>query len=312
MTDARPALASPDAQAWTTRRLLAWTGQALAAKGVQEARLASEILLTHVIGGKRLDLFTDPDRPASASELATLRGLMARALKHEPVQYLTAQAFFFGLTLRCDKRALIPRPCTELIVERVLQHARARRRALAEAGPTQQAGAVVVDLCTGSGCVALALAKQLPGAAVHATDISRDALALAGENALALGLADRVSLHAGDLLSALPEGLRGGVDYLVANPPYIPDHEWEAVPTNVREHEPSLALRGGVDGLALVGPIVREAPHYLGPGGLLLVEIAACTSAAVLELARSTQGLAEAAVVKDLDGLDRVLVAHRA
>jgi release factor glutamine methyltransferase len=338
MPESRPGVESPDAQVWTTRRLLAWTGQALAAKGVDEARLASEILLGHVLGVKRLSLFTDPDRPASREELATLRGLMARALKHEPVQYLTGRAHFFGLELAADQRALIPRPCTEMIVERVLQEVRAVARARGaiagnapgeaavgvaagiddNAGPASSAEQhhktelVVADMCTGSGCIALALAKHLKGAArIYATDVSVEALGLARENARALGLVDRVELCEGDLLAALPESLAGRVDYLVANPPYIPDHEWDDVPDNVKLHEPTLALRGGTDGLALVGPLVRQAPHWLAPGGVLMVEIAACTSAAVLELARATPGLHAAEIIKDHEGLDRVLVATR-
>lgn len=334
--------------AWTTARLLAWIADAFTRRELDAPRLSAEILLEHVLGMPRLKLYLDPERVASAEELGALRGLVGRALKDEPVQYLTGQAWFFGLQLAVDKRVLIPRPCTETIVEAVLQDARQR----------SIAAPVIADICTGSGCIALALGSQIRSARVLATDLSSDALAVAEANlqrlsaaamtkrgmkplgsgevlaalraagvtdatpavagkgvsdsrAEATTLADRVTLHQGDLLAALPPAIRGSVDYLVSNPPYIPDHEWEGVPANVKQHEPTSALRGGADGLKFVAPLIAQAAEWLKPGGLLLIELAACTSEQALSLAGENAELHCAKIIKDLEGLDRVLSARR-
>ncbi|MCE2925131.1 MAG: peptide chain release factor N(5)-glutamine methyltransferase [Phycisphaeraceae bacterium] len=311
MADARatPAPTTPPTAAgvaghdgWDTRRLLGWIQQAFASRAMDSPRLAAEILLAHVLGTERLKLYMDPDRPASQSELATLRGLVQRALRHEPVQYLTGQGWFFGLPFAVDRRVLIPRPCTEVIVETVLQDARGK-------GAKEPA---IADICTGSGCIAAALAKNIKGARAHASDASGDALAVARANAQRLGVGERVEFYEGDLLGALPPSLRGTLGYLVSNPPYIPDHEWDAVPANVKDHEPALALRGGIDGLTFVRPLIEQAAEWLAPGGMLLVEIAACTGGEVLELAYAQPGLAGAQIIKDLEGHERVLMARRA
>ncbi|MBL8991586.1 MAG: peptide chain release factor N(5)-glutamine methyltransferase [Phycisphaerae bacterium] len=293
---------------WTTRRLMAWMTEAFGRKGLDAPRLSAEILVSRVLGCERLRLYTDPDRPASPAELQTLRDLVGRALKHEPVQYLTAEAWFFGLPLLVDRRVLIPRPCTELIVEHVLQHARASTAHRSpDAGPVR-----IADVCTGSGCIAVALARHLPAAEILAADLSADALDVTAANAARHGVADRVEFLRGDLLDALPDRVTAGLDYLVSNPPYISDAEWADVPPNVRDHEPELALRGGPDGLSLVRRLIEHAPGWLRPGGVLLVECAASNAGRAAELARSTAGLTAVSVLRDLEGHDRVVAAQRA
>ncbi len=274
---------------------------AFTTRGLDSPRLCAEILLSHVLGCDRLRLYMETDRPASPDEREQLRRLVRRALDHEPIQYLTGEAWFFGLRLKADRRALIPRPSTETIVEHLLQHGRASDEPGKRTGPVR-----IADVCTGSGCIAVALAKNMPGAGIVATDISADALELARENAESLGVADRVEFIEGDLLAPLAG--RGPFDWIVSNPPYIPDHEWGAVEPNVKDHEPTAALRGGADGLDLVGPIIERARGLLAPGGGLLVEIAACTAGDVLALA-SRAGWPDPRILKDHEGLDRVLVA---
>ncbi|MFN0010271.1 MAG: N5-glutamine methyltransferase family protein [Phycisphaerales bacterium] len=350
------AQAAPSPQVWTTRSLLAWMTTAFTAKGLDSPRLCAEILLAHVIhhdapdNSVRLRLYTEPDREAAPEELAKLRGLVGRALKHEPVQYLTGQAWFFGLPFFVDPRVLIPRPSSETIVETLLQELRRQRApsvsegsgfdtqpvaaATADAGTAEPGGTPVpapirpipkrrvdatpvflADVCTGSGCLGIALAKHLHGARVLMSDISIDALEVAAANAARHNVHERIELLPGDLLAPIGERLPGfapeGLDALVANPPYIPDHEWEAIEPNVKDHEPHSALRAGRDGMAFVAPLVQHAPGLLRPGGWLLVEIAACTSAAVLEAARGHALLEGARVLKDGDALDRVMVARR-
>ncbi len=284
--------------------------EAFTQKGLDSPRLSAEVLLAHVIGCERLRLYMDVDRPANDIERAALRDLVKRALSDEPVQYLTGEAWFYGLRLKVDARVLIPRPCTEVIVEQVLHHCKSRPGFGGRTGE----GALIADVCTGSGAIALALAKNLGGARVVATDISGDALGVARENASALGLAERVEFVEGDLLKALAEhptaGQDGELSFLVANPPYIPDDEWEAVPANVREHEPVLALRGGMDGLALVRPLLTEGPRLVKPGGLVLVEVAASRAGEALAIAEQNPRLKKHEVLRDLEGLDRVIRAE--
>lgn len=285
--------------------------EAFTQKGLDAPRLSAEVLLAHVIGCERLRLYMDVDRPANDIERAALRDLVKRAMDDEPVQYLTGEAWFFGLRLKVDRRVLIPRPCTELIVEQVLHHCKSRPGFGGKTGE----GVLIADVCTGSGAIALALAKHLAGARVVATDISAEALAVAAENAESLGLSDRVELVEGDLLGALTEhptaGQEGELGFLVSNPPYIPDDEWEAVPANVREHEPVLALRGGMDGLALVRPLLTDGPRLVKAGGLVLVEVAASRAGEALAIAEQNPRLKNAEVLRDLEGLDRVIRAER-
>lgn len=307
----RPTTTDP----WTTRRLLAWISGALARKGIESPRLCAELLLTHVIGGDRLRLYTDPDRPASPLERDRLRDLVGRALNHEPLQYLIGEWRFFGMDFRVDRRALIPRPATETIVEHVLTHARAQPGFGGAGTGGGGEGLHIADIGTGSGCIAVALAAQLPGARIVATDTSAEALDLARENAVRHGVNDRIDFLAGDLLSPLSEHppTRGKpcLHYLVSNPPYIPDDEWAAVPPNVQDHEPVSALRGGEDGLRFVRQLIQRGPDLLHPGGLLLVETATTRAAAALELLRAQHGMADAKILPDFEGLPRVVAARR-
>ncbi len=284
---------------WTTRRLLAWTHDHFAKKGVDSPRVAAEMLLAHVLGTQRLRLYMDPDRPASDLERAAFRALVERAAAHEPVQYLVGEAPFFSLSFKVNPSVLIPRPSTETIVEHIVQHV---RRTPGFTAP------LIADVGTGSGAIAIALAKNIPTARVMATDISQEALALAKENAKAQGdnVAQRIDFLHGDLLEPL-QGQR--LRFLVSNPPYISDDEWAEVASNVKDYEPVTALRGGVDGLKYLRPLIAQAREYLDTPGQLLLEIAASQKAAVLKLAEETPGLKNAHVLVDHEALPRVLVA---
>jgi len=284
-------------------------------KGLESPRRMGEMLIAHVLGTERLKLYMDPDRPATPLELEQLRGMVRRALAHEPIQYLVGEESFFGMTFGVDPRVLIPRPSTQTIVEEVLHHARGsvEGRSLRESDAGE--GILIADMCTGSGCLAAALAANLKGARVVASDLSEDALACARENLERHGLSDRVELAQGDLLAPIEAhpvaGRAGALRYLVANPPYIPDHEWDEVAPNVKDHEPTMALRAGSDGMDYVRTIIERGPERLAGGGLLCVECAASHAHEVLGLADAHAMLERARIVKDSDGLDRVLVAHR-
>jgi len=282
--------------------------EAFTRQKLDSPRLFAELLMAHVLGCDRLKLYMEADRMASPLERQTLRDLVGRALKHEPVQYLVQEAWFFGLPFTVNPKVLIPRPSTETIVEQVLMHTRAEPGFGGKTGE----GICFADLCTGSGCIAVALLKNLPAARCLATDISRDAIDIAVSNAKRHGVADRVEFLQGDLLSPLLDHPAGrDLHYLLSNPPYIPDSEWDSVEPNVKEHEPHTALRGGVTGLDFVRPIIEGAAPRLRPGGLLLVEVAAATAPTVLDLAKSQPDLEAARIEKDFEGLPRVLVARK-
>ncbi len=284
---------------WTTKELLNWMSGTFKDRAIDSPRLCAELLLSHVLGCDRMRLYMDADRPTTPEERETLRGLVGRTLKHEPVQYLVGEAWFFGLPMHVDRRVLIPRPATETIVEHALQHLRRAERA--------HEAIRIADVCTGSGCVAIALAKQLPKAELVATDISDDALEVARLNAERHGVADRIDFRAGNLLEPLQRERFG---LIVANPPYIPDREWDDVAPNVRDHEPTLALRGGSDGLDLVRPLLAGAPAHAEPGAWVLVEAADSNALAALELVRTTDAYASAEVLDDFEGLPRVVAAR--
>lgn len=302
---------SAQSDIWTTRRLIAWMTEAFTKAELDSPRLFAEMLVAHVLGCDRLRLYTDADRPASPIERQQLRDLVGRALKHEPVQYLVGEGWFFGLPYFVDSSVLIPRPATETIVEEVLRHARVEPGFGGKTGE----GVRFVDVCTGSGCIAISLLKQLPKATAIALDISPEALATAGRNAQRHNVQDRIQFLDGDLLAPLLDHPDGhGFHFIVANPPYIPDHEWDLpgmVWRNVREYEPHLALRGGPDGLALIRPLIEQAPARLREGGMLIIETAASTTAQTAALFEATGLLDNIRIVKDHEGLDRVVVGKR-
>ncbi len=284
---------------WTTRRLLDWMTDAFRKRGLDSPRMLAEQLLAHVLGCERIRLYTAADRPAGDDERERLRDLVARALNDEPIQYLVGEAWFDGLPFDVDPRVLIPRPSTATILDAA--------RAYFEGFP--QAGPLVADVCTGSGIIAVALLKHLPGARAIATDISPDALEVARHNAQRHAVLDRIDFRAGDLLEPLQAD--APLDAILANPPYIPDHEWPDVEPNVKNHEPHGALRAGPEGLDLIRPLLDRAPDLLRPGGLLAIELACSHAEIVLAAARADARLTGSVVLDDVDSLPRVLVACR-
>jgi release factor glutamine methyltransferase len=269
--------AAPDAGPWTVARLLAWTREYLTRYQVESPRLCSEILLAHALGCERLRLFTQYESVPADEALAKFRTAVKQAAAGQPIAYLTGVKEFFALTFEVTPDVLIPRPETEILVERLVHLARHGGLGLASlsgAAPQQSDAAPparVLDLCTGSGCIAVALAKHLPQTAIAASDISAAALAVAQRNATRHAVADRITFASGDLFA--PWDGAAPFDALVSNPPYIAETEWATLPRNVREHEPRAALAGGPDGLDVIRRIIAEAPRHLAAGGHLLLEI---------------------------------------
>ena len=277
-------------EAWTPLRLMAWTQGFFARGGVDAPRLTAEILLAHALSCDRVRLYLDFDKPLGAPELAAFRELVRRRAAGEPTAWLTGRREFFGHPFRVDSRVLVPRPETELLVE----------TAIALLPP----GGALLDLCTGSGCIAISTALARPDARVVATEISPEALRVARENAEALGA--RVELLEGDLDAPVSAGER--FDLIVSNPPYVPSGEIEGLAREVRR-EPRIALDGGADGLDVIRRIVSCAPSRLRPGGLLVIEMHE-THAAPLPALCLAAGFAEALIHRDLAALPRWVVAR--
>jgi release factor glutamine methyltransferase len=258
-------------------------------KTSETGRLDAELLLAHTLGRHRIELYTDFDRPLSSHELDTYRDLVGRRARHEPVAYILGEWGFRRLTLTVDRRALIPRPETEIVVERALTHLRALEQP------------AVLDVGTGTGAIALAIADEHPGAKVTAIDVSSDAIALARENAARTGLAVELLHH--DLLAGLPGG---PYELVVSNPPYVEPVDLETLMPDVRDYEPHAALVG----TGATEAVARAATDVLSPGGHLVLEVGdgqATTTAAMLD------GLGYGAVVTtpDLAGRDRVVEGRR-
>ncbi len=270
-------------------------------KGVDSPRIVAEMVLAHVLDCERMRLYMEVDRPATTPEREILRSLVARASRHEPVQYLVGEAWFYGKPYFVDPSTLIPRPSTETLVDAVLKWHEERD----ETDPP-----LIVDVGTGTGCVAITLALQLEQAQLVATDVSEAALALARRNAERHGVAERIDFRLGSLLEPLATP-PVHPHVIVSNPPYIPDHEWAEVAPNVKQYEPESALRGGVDGLAYIRPLVLGAGPILPPGGFMAIEIADCQRDEALAMAASVEDLASIEVLKDHELLHRVLTAKK-
>lgn len=275
---------------WTIAAVLKWAADDFRARGIESPRLDAEVLLAHALSCSRTQLVIDMMRPLAADELSRFRELVKRRRHREPVAYLRGEREFYGRTFRVDARVLVPRPDTETLIDVAL----ARTRHLSMS-------ARVLDLCTGSGCVAVTLALTRPTTQVTATDISAEALALAQENALRLG-APSVAFLRADLFGAH----EGPFDLVTANPPYIASAEVETLAPDVRSFEPRLALDGGDDGLVLVRRIVEAAPSHLAKGGVLAMEIGAGQADAVAAIfeARGFEGIERA---RDLARIERVV-----
>ncbi len=278
-------------EVWTPLKLLAWTQGFLARAGADAPRLTAELLLASALGCDRLRLYLDFDKPLGEAELARYRELVRRRAGGEPTAYLLGQREFLGHTLATDRRALIPRPETELLAQAALDR-------LPPAG-------LALDLCTGTGCIAVALALGRPEGRVLATDISAEALALAAENGARLGA--RIELLQGDLFAPLPPEVR--FDVIVANPPYVPAGELPALARELA-FEPRLALDGGEDGLLVSRRLVAGAPGWLRPGGTLLVEMHERHLEALPALFREA-GLREVEARFDLAGLPRFTLGRQ-
>ncbi len=277
-------------ETWTIRKVLGWTTQRFEKQQLDAPRLTAEILLAFTLKLDRVKLFMELDRPLEKDELASYKALIQRRMQYEPTQYLTGFKDFYNRRFEVDPRVLIPRPETELLVEAVLKW-------LPNDAPSR-----VLDLCTGSGCVAVTLAAERPQASVWATELSKDAAAVARANAEKHQVASRVWVLEGDLFEPVPAGAR--FDVIASNPPYVKRADLAGLQKEVLQ-EPRLALDGGEDGLEFVRRIAEGAHVRLKAGGWLALEIGDEQGAAVKEVL-TRAGYLAVRVDKDLARLDRL------
>ena len=277
---------------WTIRRILEWTTGHLQRQGIETPRLDAEILLAHARGCQRIELYTRYDHVLSDGERSVMRELVLRRAQREPVAYLVGHREFFSLDFQVTPDVLIPRPDTETLVLELLELSK------------PITAPRILDVGTGSGCIAVTAAVNRPDAHLTATDISTAALEVARTNATRHDAIKRVTLLYGDLFAPLNRDQP--FDVIASNPPYIADGEWDTLDADVRQHEPRGALTAGKDGLDVIRRLITEAADYLVPGGHLLLEIDISQAEAVEALLNAETAFDDVRLINDLTGRPRV------
>ncbi len=280
---------------WTIRTLLTWTADFLAKKGIESPRLDAELLLAHVLQCNRIDLIVRYTEEPTAAEKTSFRELVMKRAERWPTAYLIGKREFYLLSFEVTPAVLVPRPDTETLVLKAMD--------LLKGIPHPK----VLELGTGSGCIAVSLAHMCKIANVTAVDISPDALDVAKRNAIKHNVADRITFRLGDWYAPVPDG--DTFDLIVSNPPYIPPAELAELSPEVRDHEPRLALDGGPDGLAFYRRLAMGLPKYLKPSGMIAVEIGSTQEPDVRAIFADTPGLANIQLFKDMANRPRVVTA---
>ncbi|HPF39339.1 MAG TPA: peptide chain release factor N(5)-glutamine methyltransferase [Phycisphaerae bacterium] len=286
---------------WSIGRLIDWTRAHFDSKGVEDARLCAELLLAHAMGCQKIHLYARFHEEPTDDQKMRFRELVRAAAQHEPIAYLIGEREFYSLAFHVTRDTLIPRPETELIVEHALEKMK----------HTEADSFDVLDVGTGSGCIAITIARREPRANVVATDISEAALDVARRNAERHNVTDRVAMEACDLF-ALSNAHRPteGFDIIVSNPPYVGERERASLPANVRDYEPATALFAGESGLDCYRRMAEGAYDAMKPGGVLLLEIGETQGQAVQDLFVAA-GLEFVAAHRDLFGAERMLEFKR-
>jgi release factor glutamine methyltransferase len=273
-------------------------------KGVDSPRLQTELLLAHLLKIQRMQLYLNFERELSETELGNFRELIKRRGQREPLQHIVGSTSFCGLELTVNRQVLIPRPETELLAEEGWKFLNSVNP---QSSTINKQLATALDLGTGSGCIAIALAVHCPATQVFATDISAEALELAQQNAARHNVLDRIKLLQADAFAAFDSPKL--FDLIISNPPYIPTDEIAALQIEVRDHDPRRALDGGLDGLAFYRRIASEASNFLNPGGKIMLEFGDGQAQAVREIFESQKWIVEA-IIEDYTQRPRILIVH--
>ncbi len=306
---------------WTIQKLLNWIAGYLTSKGIDSPRFSAELLLSDVLAMKRIELYTHFNKPVAKDKLDRLHDLVKRAGQHEPIAYLIGKTEFYSLELDITPACMIPRPETELLVQKAIEFLRTRpvrnstmRKITQKEGISNGArigSQLVCDLCTGCGCIAVAIAKNFPDAQIFATDISDAALDVAAENLEKYQLQEQVTLLRGDLFDAfVPQLDVSRFDLIVCNPPYVSSAEFEALDKNVKDYEPRSALLAGDNGLDIYRRIVEKVDQFLKPDAALMLEIGYAQGLAVKELLEQSGAFADVKIEKDVRDNDRIMTVR--
>ncbi len=269
----------------------------LHAAGIENPRLAAELFLRAILNLRRIDIHINPEREVADDDRDAFAEMIERKLQHEPLQYIIGETEWFGLTIRCDARALIPRPETEVVVERALELIRSK------AQPR------IADIGTGTGCIAIAIAQQRSDAVVFATDLSSGALQLAEENIALHNLSTRITLRQGDLVSPLI--IEPAFDLIIANLPYVRESEWPGLMSEVRDHEPHDALVSGEDGLDAIRQLIADIPDLLVQGGYLVIEYGIDHDNAIRNIVAEGTGLRVNETIVDYNQRQRGMIMEK-
>lgn len=288
-------------EVWTVQKLLNWITDYFTKAGIPDARLSAEMLMSEVLSKQRIQLYTDFEEVVPQSQLDKLRSLIKRAAAHEPVAYLIGRTEFYSLEILVSEHTLIPRPETEQLVEKSIDFLRTRKNKQ-----------TVLDLCTGSGCIAVAIAKNFPAADIIATDICESALQVAAKNIEKYQLNDQIKLLKGNLFDpVIPHLDTSAFDLIVSNPPYVSSAEFKKLDKNIKHYEPKLALLAGELGLDVYQNIAAKVDQFLKPDAALIMEIGCEQGQAVKDMLENLRCFKDVKILKDFQKLDRVIIANK-
>ncbi len=288
---------------WSIASVLAQSAEALGENGIENPRINAERLLGQALKSNRAALYMQPERPLTPKELACFRLFLRRRLQHEPLQYVLGQTEFMSLPFEIHSGVLIPRPETEVLVEKSLQCLNARRLPVS-------AGLALLEIGTGSGCIAVSLASYLAAARIVATDISALALLLAARNAKANQVLERISFVQADMLGTPCFQIHGKFDAIISNPPYVSHEDYLSLPAEVRDHEPQAALTDLLDGLTFYRRIGRLARTNVQQDGFVALEVGQGQAGAVAEIMQQN-GFGTISTYRDLNGIERVVICQK-
>lgn len=273
-------------------------------RGIESPRLTAEILLARQLNHDRLKLYLNFDQPLTEDEISAYRSRIRRRVRREPLQYITGVQEFWSLEFLVDRRVLIPRPETELLVQEAI--------GLATLPPGSEDRVIrILDLGTGCGAIAVCLAREIPHAQISATDISRGALKVASINATSHGVLNRISFLQGDLWGPFI-GMDISFDIILSNPPYVASGQYDSLPPEVRDYEPRQALDGRENGMHYIKAIIETAPDFLNPGGWLILEMSPEQTQEAIELIDRIKGYGKSLRKKDYSHVYRLVMAQRA
>ena len=299
---------------WTIKETLSWAEEYLQSHGVPDCKAEAEYLLSHLLNCKRSGLYLNHDKAIAIDEFQRFMGWLNRRIAREPSQYIIGEQEFWGLEFKITRDVLIPRPETEILVEEAVKTIYDLRFTIYDCSFENRKpkieNPVLLDLCTGSGCIAITLAKEIPQSTVYAVDVSEKAMDVARENAERHGVADKIHFLKGDLFEPL-NGVDITFDLIVSNPPYISKKTMKELQPEIRDYEPQTALCGGDDGLDFYRRIIAEAPNYLTKRGHLILEMGYGQAEEIKKLIKQNKTFEHIDIKKDFAGIDRVIKAQR-